>query len=213
MKKKLSIDIQTIIKKLRLLYKPECALNYDKPFELLAAVILSAQCTDKRVNIVTQSLFQKYKSIYNYADADINELEADIKSTGFYRNKAAAIIGCAQIIIEKYSANIPQSMDELIKLPGVGRKTANVILSELFNISEGIVVDTHVRRLSKRIGLTNESNPEKIEKILMLIIPQKEWIDFSHLMILHGRAVCIARNPRCLNCVIQELCLSAKIIS
>ena len=200
-------NVSNIIEVLKNNYKPVCALNFKTKFELLAAVILSAQCTDERVNMVSKNLFKKYKTINDYANADITEFESDIKSTGFYKNKAKSITGCAKILIEKFKGEIPKDINELVKLPGVGRKTANVVLGTGFGIPSGIVVDTHVKRLSNRIGFTSNSDPEKIEKDLMKIIPQTEWIDFSHLLILHGRKICKARNPDCNECKIQKWCL------
>ncbi|HPG31461.1 MAG TPA: endonuclease III [bacterium] len=195
-----------IIEVLKKNYKPVCALNFKTKFELLAAVILSAQCSDERVNLISKSLFKKYKAINDYAKADISEFELDIKSTGFYKNKAKSIIGCAKILIEKFNGEIPKDINELVKLPGVGRKTANVVLGTGFGITSGIVVDTHVKRLSNRIGLSSNADPEKIETELARIIPKSEWIDFSHLLILHGRKICKARKPECQGCKIEKWC-------
>lgn len=183
-----------------------CELNFSNPLELLVATILSAQCTDKRVNIVTESLFKKYRSAEDFAKADVAELEQDIKTTGFYRNKAKGIKAAAQSIVEKHGGKVPRTMEELVELGGVGRKTANVVLGNAFNISLGVVVDTHVARLSYRLGLVNESDPVKIEQVLMKLVPQEQWTLFSHLLIWHGRRRCYARGPDCGNCEVSKLC-------
>jgi endonuclease III len=183
-----------------------CELAHQNPLELLVATILSAQCTDKRVNIVTESLFKKYRSAKNFADADISELENDIRTTGFYKNKARNIKAACRDIVEKHGGKVPQTMDELIELGGVGRKTANVVLGNAFGINVGVVVDTHVARLSHRLGMTSHSAPEKIETDLMKLVPQKDWTLFSHLLIWHGRRRCFARKPDCANCEILKLC-------
>jgi endonuclease-3 len=190
--------------------EPQCALIHVSPWELLVATILSAQCTDKRVNMVTPNLFKKYPTIEAFANANIKELEDDIRSTGFYHNKAKNIIGCAKELLNTYKGIIPQSIEKLIKLPGVGRKTANVLLGNAFGINEGIVVDTHVSRLSQKIGLTKETDPEKIELDLIKIVDKKHWVNFSHWLILHGRETCIARRPKCNECIISTLCESFK---
>lgn len=187
----------------------DCSLDFRTPHQLLVATILSAQCTDERVNIVTKDLFKKYKKPRDYADADILELEEDIRSTGFFRNKAKSIKESAAVIENHYRGQMPDTMADLVKLPGVGRKTASVILGTAFKKAEGIVVDTHVMRLSQRLGLTKNSDAVKIEKDLMEILPKADWIIFSHLMISHGRAVCKARKPDCAACVLAELCPSA----
>jgi len=183
-----------------------CALDFSNPLELLVATILSAQCTDERVNKVTPALFRKYKSADDFAKADSEEFMNEIHSTGFYRNKSKNIIACAKALIEVHGGMIPQTLSELVKLPGVGRKTASVILGTAFNKAEGIVVDTHVKRLSYRMGFTNETDPEKVEKDLMKIVPKDIWIDFSHLLILHGRGRCTARKPDCENCELLTIC-------
>ena len=175
------------------------ALNYSNPLELLVATILSAQTTDERVNIVTASLFKKYKEAEDYANASLEELQNDIKSINFYRNKAKYIKEACKIIVEKYGGKVPDSMEELVKLPGVSRKTANVVLSNAFRKDEGIVVDTHVMRLSKRLGLSNERDRDKIEQDLMKKYPKDSWFDIANLLITHGRRVCKARNPDCNN--------------
>jgi endonuclease III len=172
---------------------PHCELNYSNPFELLIATILSAQCTDIRVNIVTEKLFNKYPSPKHFAEADIFELEQDVKPTGFFRSKAKSIQETSKRIIEVYDGEVPKTMDDLLTFRGAARKTANVVLGNAFNINVGVVVDTHVRRLSNRFGLTNQQDPVKIEKDLVELFPQHEWTNISHLMILHGRAACKAR--------------------
>lgn len=183
-----------------------CSLNFRTPLELLVATILSAQCTDERVNIVTQDLFQKYRSAKDYAEAPPGELEKDIQSTGFYKNKAKNLRACCRQLVAQFAGEVPKSMDDLVKLPGVGRKTANVVLGTAYGIPSGIVVDTHVARISQRLGLTNNKNPEKIEQDLMAVIPQREWIAFSHRMIKHGRRYCTARAPACDRCPMAEFC-------
>ncbi|MGA2582518.1 MAG: endonuclease III [Tepidisphaeraceae bacterium] len=184
----------------------KCSLNYSNPLELLVATILSAQCTDDRVNIVTRSLFKKYKTPADYAKSPPGELEKDIQSTGFYKNKAKSIRSMAQSLIDKHGGKVPGTMEELVDLAGVGRKTANVVLGNAFGQNVGIVVDTHVARLSERLGLTDQTNPEKIEQDLMAIVPQDKWTHWSHLMIYHGRAICMARNPACERCQIFKDC-------
>ncbi len=185
------------------------ALHYSKPLEMLIATILSAQCTDKRVNIVTKSLFKKYRTAEDYANADLAELEADIKSTGFYRNKAKNIKNTGRLLIEKYDSQVPRTMEELLGLPGVARKTANIVLSNAYGIIEGIAVDTHVRRLAQRLGLTENSDPNKIEADLMRNVPKSQWKRITDLLIFHGRNVCIARKPRCSSCSLNRICPSA----
>jgi endonuclease III len=183
-----------------------CELVHESPLELLIATILSAQCTDKRVNLVTEKLFKKYRSAEDFADAEISELENDIRSTGFYKNKARNIKAACRDIVEKYGGKVPQTMEELIQLGGVGRKTANVVLGNAFGINVGVVVDTHVMRLSHRLGLTSQRTPEKIEPDLVKLVPQKKWTLFSHLLIWHGRRRCFARKPDCANCEVLKLC-------
>ncbi len=183
-----------------------CELNYSNPLELLIATILSAQCTDKRVNIVTAELFKKYRSAADFANADLKELEEQVKTTGFYRNKAKNVKACCHSIVSKHGGQVPRTMEELIELGGVGRKTANVVLGNAFNINVGIVVDTHVGRLSNRLGLTKEKDPVKVEQALMPLVPQTEWTLFSHLLIWHGRRRCYARKPDCPDCEVKELC-------
>ena len=185
------------------------ALDCENPLELLVATILSAQTTDVRVNAVTPNLFAKYPTAADYAAADPTELEEDIRPTGFFRNKAKSLRGMAGALVEDHGGEVPRTMDELVALPGVGRKTANVVLGNAFGIDEGVVVDTHVRRLSNRLGFTIENDPEKIEKELMQAVPKRDWTIFSHLLILHGRSVCKARKPACADCIVNDLCPSA----
>ena len=187
----------------------KCALDFATPLQLLIATILSAQSTDKTVNTVTPGLFRKYKTARQFADASVPDLEKLIHSTGFFRNKAKSIQGACGLIAANHNGKVPQEMDELLKLPGVARKTANVVLGVAFGKAEGIVVDTHVQRLSARLNFTGESRPEKIEEDLMKLFPREKWIHLSHLMIHHGRAVCQARKPKCLECPVEDLCTSA----
>lgn len=187
-----------------------CELNYRNPLELLVATVLSAQCTDKRVNIVTESLFKKYGSAEDFARAPLKELEEGIRSTGFYRSKAKNIQAACRKLIEWHGGRVPKTMEELVKLDGVGRKTANVILGNAFGMNAGVVVDTHVTRLSGRLGLTKHEQPEKIEMDLMKLVPEKYWTLWSHWLIWHGRRRCVARKPDCPNCELKELCPSAK---
>jgi endonuclease-3 len=183
-----------------------CSLNFSNPLELLVATILSAQCTDERVNVVTGDLFRKYRRAEDYAAAAPEELERDIHSTGFFRNKAKSIRGACRLIAEQHSGRVPETMDELLALPGVARKTANVVLGNAFGVASGVVVDTHVARLSQRLRLTEHEQPEKIERDLNQLVPRKDWIDLPHLLIAHGRAVCKARTPLCDQCALLELC-------
>ena len=186
----------------------QCALRYTNPLELLIATILSAQCTDARVNLVTQDVFRKYRKPEDYVRACPEELEADIRSTGFYHNKAKSIRGAAAMILERFGGKVPETMEELVQLPGVARKTANVVLGVAYGKTEGIVVDTHVYRVSRRLDLTHSQTPEDVERDLMKIIPRNRWIAFSHQMILHGRTTCKARKPLCLVCPIEKICES-----
>lgn len=185
---------------------PKCALDYKTPFELLVAVILSAQCTDVRVNVVTENMYKTVNTPEQFAEMPLEEIETLIKSTGFYKNKAKNIKLCSQQLLEKYNGQVPKEMDELVGLAGVGRKTANVVRGEIWRLADGITVDTHVRRLSNLIGLVNEQDVIKIEKDLMKIVPKEYWIDFSHYLILQGRDKCIARRPKCLECEIKMYC-------
>jgi endonuclease III len=182
-----------------------CALHHENPLQLLIATILSAQCTDVRVNLVTPALFARYPDARAFAEADIGELEKAIQSTGFFRNKARNIQACCRIIVEQYDGQVPATMEELVPLPGIGRKTANVVLGNAFGVP-GITVDTHVGRLSRRLGLTEEDDPVKVEFDLMALIPKKEWTMFSHRLIFHGRQVCYARKPNCAECQLAKLC-------
>jgi endonuclease-3 len=183
-----------------------CELSHSSPIELLVATILSAQCTDKRVNIVTPALFKKYRSAADFANAVPAELENEIRSTGFFRNKAKSIMTCCRVLVEKHGGQVPRTMEELLELGGVGRKTANVILGNAFGVNDGIVVDTHVSRLARRLGLAAAANPEKIELALMKLVPREEWAIFSHRLIWHGRRRCDARKPDCPNCEVKSLC-------
>ena len=188
-----------------------CALQHHSALELVVATILSAQCTDARVNLVTPHLFAKYRTAADYAAADPRVLEKEIQSTGFFRNKTKSIIGMAQALVERHGGEVPQTMEELTALPGVGRKTANVILGTWFKKNEGVVVDTHVHRLTRLLGLTRQDDPVKIEQDLMEIVPRADWTWFSHTLIQHGRNVCIARRPKCADCVVNRLCPSSQI--
>ncbi|AGC69170.1 endonuclease III [Thermoclostridium stercorarium subsp. stercorarium DSM 8532] len=199
--------VNKIIEELERLYPDAgCSLTYSTPLQLLIATQLAAQCTDERVNIVTKELFKKYKTAEDFANADLKALEQDIRPTGFYRNKARNIKECCRMIIEKFNGEVPDSMEKLLMLPGVGRKTANVILGNIYNIP-GIVVDTHAKRLSNRMGLTKEEDPVKIEFDLMKIIPREKWSKFSNQLVFHGRAVCKARKPDCEACSIRPYCV------
>jgi len=198
---------EAIIAGLRKTYPDaHCELNYSNPLELLIATILSAQCTDKQVNIVTAELFKKHRTAADYANASLNELEQDIRRLGFFRNKAKNIQACCRMLVELHGGEVPRTMEELVQLGGVGRKTANVVLGNAFGINEGVVVDTHVARLSQRLGLTGEITPEKIELDLQKLVPRKFWTLFSHWLIWHGRRRCYARKPDCSHCEIQSLC-------
>ncbi len=183
----------------------ECTLNYDTPFKLLIATQLAAQCTDARVNVVTKTLFKKYPTVEDFASADIKELEEDIKSTGFYHNKAKNIIACSKKLLSDFGGEVPRTMNELLSLPGTGRKTANLVLGDAFGIP-GIVIDTHAKRLTGRIGLTKETTPEKIEKDLLTFVPEDYMTKLGHHMVDHGRAVCSSRKPACSRCVLSDIC-------
>ena len=201
--------VPLIIEKLRQAYPTaRCELEFENPFQLLVATILSAQCTDKRVNLVTRDLFKKYRTAQDLMDVSQPVLEAEIKTTGFFRNKARSLRAMSRDLVEKHAGQVPRSMAELTALAGVGRKTANVVLGNGYQINEGIVVDTHVSRLTRRLKLTSQSDPEKIEVALMKIVPQAQWTDFSNWLIWHGRRRCYARNPDCLNCELGVLCPS-----
>ena len=198
---------QKIISALKRAYPDaHCELNHKNPLQLLIATILSAQCTDKRVNLVTAELFKKYSTARGFAEAPLAEIEAAVKTTGFFRNKAKNIKACCAALVEKFGGEVPRTMDELHALAGVGRKTANVVLGNAFGINVGVVVDTHVTRLSNRLGLANGTDAVKLEQKLMKLVPQSDWTDFSHWLIWHGRRRCAARKPDCANCEIKNLC-------
>lgn len=203
---------RTIIGRLRREFpEAKCALDHHNPLDLLVATILSAQCTDARVNKVTPVLFAKYRTAGDYATADPEVFEREIQSTGFFRNKTKSILGMARTLVEEHDGQVPDTMDALVALPGVGRKTANVVLGNAFGKNEGIVVDTHVQRISGLLKLTKETTPEKIERDLTDLVPRKDWTIFSHLLILHGRKTCIARRPKCEGCTINHLCPSSRV--
>ena len=207
-------QVRAITAELRRLYPDaRCSLNFTNPLELLIATQLSAQCTDERVNIVTADLFKKYRSVEDYATVSQEELEQDIRPTGFYRNKAKNIRAACQRLITNYAGEVPRTMVDLLTLPGVARKTANVVLGNAFGIVEGFVVDTHIGRLSRRFGWTTNEDPVKVEQDLMRLIPQQDWLDLSHMMIYHGRAICLARKPLCEKCTLAKLCPSAFLVT
>lgn len=202
--------VANVIKLLKKHYpNAKIVLNFSNNWELLVAVMLSAQCTDKMVNIVTGKLFKKYRTIEDYANVDITQLEQDIRSTGFYRNKAKNVKAAAKLILEKFNGQVPKTMAELITLPGVARKTANIVLGNAYNVIEGIAVDTHVYRLSHRFGFSDNKNPDNVEKDLMNVIPRDKWFTLTYLLIEHGRAICKAPLPRCNECFLNKLCPSA----
>ena len=204
--------VRKIIRLLKRAYPDaRCSLNHANAFELLIATILSAQCTDVRVNIVTQDLFRKYRKPEDYLKVPAKELEHDIRTTGFFRNKTKSIQGTAKVLTEQYGGKVPETIEELLELPGVARKTANVVLGNAFGISSGVVVDTHVTRLSHRLGLSRQKTAEKIEQDLIAMVPKKDWVIFPHLLIAHGRAICKARNPLCAECVVEKLCPSSYV--
>jgi endonuclease-3 len=207
-----SAPISEVISRLKVEYPDaRTELNWENPLELLVATMLSAQTTDVRVNMVTDKLFEKYRTAADYAGADPAELEADIRPTGFYRNKARSLQGMARALLDEHGGEVPRTMAGLVSLPGVGRKTANVVLGNAFGVDEGVVVDTHVRRVSRRLGLTAEKDPEKIEQDLLGVVPEGERTLFSHLLILHGRRVCKARKPDCPGCVLSDICPSSTV--
>jgi endonuclease-3 len=211
-KKDLKQHASTILERLKKEYPDaHCELDFETPLQLLIATILSAQCTDKRVNMVTPELFRTYPDAESLSRAKPEELEELIKSTGFFRNKTKSLLGMSTAVAERHDGKVPSTMDELTKLPGVGRKTANVVLGNAFDINVGVVVDTHVGRLAVRLGLTNETDPVKVEQALMPLFPQEDWTLISHLLIFHGRRVCIARTPRCESCVLADVCPSARL--
>ena len=205
----LKVRVRDVIRRLKQAFPDaKCSLNHSNPFELLVATILSAQCTDERVNIVTADLFRKYKKPEDYLKVSPRELEKDIQSTGFFRNKTKSIQGTSKMLTEQYGGIVPHTMEELLDLPGVARKTANVVLGVAFGKAEGVVVDTHVQRLSRRLDFTREERPEKIEEDLMKLFPRERWIHLAHLLIHHGRAICYARKPKCSQCPVEDLCTS-----
>lgn len=196
-----------VVRRLRADYPDaHCSLTFSSPLELLIATILSAQCTDERVNKVTPELFRKYPTAAHFAKAPLQDLERAIQSTGFFRNKAKNIQACCRALVEKYDGEVPRNLDALVELAGVGRKTANVVLGTAFDIASGVVVDTHVGRISRRLGLTEEKSAENVERDLMAVLPRKQWVVFSHRMIQHGRNVCMARNPQCETCSMRKFC-------
>jgi endonuclease III len=202
--------VREVIRRLKRVYPDaKCSLNHTNAFELLIATILSAQCTDERVNIVTADLFRKYRQPEDYLKVPPRELEKDIQSTGFFRNKTKSIQGTSKVLTEEFGGQVPHTMDELLELPGVARKTANVVLGNAFDIKAGVVVDTHVTRLSHRLDFSQEKTAEKIERDLIEIVPKKDWVIFPHLMIYHGRKICKARNPLCAECVVEKECPSS----
>ena len=206
-------QIQAVIEELRKLYpQARYELNFTTSLELLVATILAAQCTDERVNAVTVQLFAKYRSASDYANADQEELEQDVKSTGFYRNKARTVRAACQYLVDHYNGEVPDSIAELVKVPGVARKTANVVLVNAFGVVEGFIVDTHVGRIARRLGWTSHEDATKAEQDLMRLVPQAEWSSLPHRIIYHGRATCVARKPRCSECVLVSLCPSASTV-
>lgn len=207
-----TIHVPDLIERLHTIYPDaHCELNYETPIQLLVATILSAQCTDTRVNQVTASLFQTYKTAVDFAAADRAELEEAVRPAGFFRRKAKHIQEASHIIVHEHGGEMPSTMAELLKLPGVARKTANVVLGEIFGIADGITVDTHVKRLAKRLGLTKAEDPKKVEQDLTKVIPHNKWINISHLLIFHGRRICHARRPQCANCSLKDICPSVEL--
>ena len=205
--------LEVLIQLKRLYPDAPCTLNYETPVQLLVATMLSAQCTDERVNRVTPGLFERFPDASSLADADLDVLESVIRPTGFYRNKAKNIRAACQRLVSQYGGEVPQQMEALLSLPGVARKTANVVSANAFGVIQGVTVDTHVKRLSQRLGLTEHTDPVRIERDLMRLLPQQEWENFSIRLIYHGRAICQARSPRCSDCVLASLCPSAQLIS
>lgn len=205
-------QVQEIMSRLGELYpNAKYELNFSTPLELLVATILAAQCTDERVNAVTKNLFQKYRTASDYASVPQEELEEDVRPTGFYRNKAKSIRAACQYLLDQHNGEVPRTLAEMVKIPGVARKTANVILGNAFGISEGFIVDTHVGRLARRFGWTEQEDAVKVEQVLMRLIPPQEWLNVAHRMILHGRLVCTARKPACKSCVLADVCPSAEL--
>ncbi len=202
--------VAEVLKRLQEMYPAAtCALHHKNAWELLVATILSAQCTDVRVNMVTPGLFKKYPTPKDFAALKPEELEPEIRSTGFYKNKAKSVVGAARKVVEEFGGKVPQTMEELTSLPGAARKTANVVLGTWFKKAEGVVVDTHVHRISRRLELTKQDDPRKIEEDLMRVIPREQWIDFAHRVIWHGRALCVARKPKCADCKLENICHAA----
>jgi endonuclease-3 len=209
--KSAKVRLRAIIEILRKQYPASrTALEFETPLQILVATILSAQCTDERVNQITPGLFRKYPTVSDFANADREELEKQIRPVGFFRNKAKSIMGASKKIVGEFGGEVPKTMAELIRLPGVARKTANIVLSSAFRKAEGIAVDTHVKRLSGRLGASREHDPEKIERDLLALVPRKDWLDFNYLLVNYGRKICQARKPQCPECVIHHLCPSAK---
>ena len=203
-KKAYALKILTILK--RTYPRAKCSLDYKNPLQLLVATILSAQCTDKRVNMTTPKLFARYRTAADFADCDITELQSLIRSTGFYRNKAKNIKGACRMIVDEFGGKVPDTMEDILRLPGVARKTANIVLGNAYGVIEGVPVDTHAIRISYLLGFTRERNPVKIERDLMALIPRKDWLHLSNLFVHHGRAICIARRPACSRCPLNKLC-------
>ncbi|MBD2670664.1 endonuclease III [Limnospira sp. PMC 1042.18] len=203
--------LEVLVRLKRLYPDAACTLNYETPLQLLVATILSAQCTDERVNQVTPALFKRFPDAFSLATADLQELETLVRSTGFYRNKARHIKESSRMIAEKFGGEVPKRMEQLLELPGVARKTANVVMANAYGINMGVTVDTHVRRLSQRLGLTQHKDPVRIERDLMQVLPQPDWENWSIRLIYHGRGICTARNPACYNCKLSDLCPSAQI--
>jgi len=209
--KSAKVRLRAIIEILRKQYPASrTALEFETPLQILVATILSAQCTDERVNQITPGIFRKYPTVSDFANADREELEKQIRPVGFFRNKAKSIMGASKKIVGEFGGEVPKTMAELIRLPGVARKTANIVLSSAFQKAEGIAVDTHVKRLSGRLGASREHDPEKIERDLLALVPRKDWLDFNYLLVNYGRKICQARKPQCPECVIHHLCPSAK---
>ena len=213
MKKPAKAKVSEILRVLENAYpRSRTSLQYKNPLQILIATILSAQCTDAKVNEITPSLFKKYPTVKDFAEAEREELEHEIHSTGFYRNKTKSILGAANKIVKDFNGYVPDSMKDLLTLPGVARKTANIVLSSGYGKSEGIAVDTHVKRISGRLGFSSEKDPEKIEQDLLAIIPKKDWLDFNYILVNHGRMICQARKPRCTECPVRHLCPSSRLV-
>ena len=210
--KELSAYVLEVLARLKKEYPDaHTELNFETPLQLLIATILSAQCTDKRVNMVTPELFRTFPNARDLARAEVAQLEEMIRTTGFFRNKTKSLLGMSAAIVERHNGEVPRTMAELVALPGVGRKTANVVLGNALGVNDGVVVDTHVGRLANRLGFTNETDPVKVEQVLMKLIPRDDWVIVSHLLIFHGRRVCIARTPRCAECVLNDICPSSRV--